>query len=84
MNPFKSYIIWFTPRTGSTFLCDTLGKMGLAGKPQELFNKDENTPLLQLYQQKDYIGLRKYLWKQGSTDNGVMAIKYSFYTSSGL
>ena len=33
--PTRSYLIWFTPRTGSTLLCKGLEDTGLLGKPGE-------------------------------------------------
>lgn len=82
MKPHKSYIIWFTPRTGSTFLCNLLEKTGVAGIPGEYFLKEEHTSLLDHYQLQSYHALRESLWSKGSTSNGVMGMKYSLYAAS--
>lgn len=39
MQPTTSYIICSTARSGSTFLCHTLRKTGVAGYPDEFFEK---------------------------------------------
>src|SRR4028119_1183918 len=35
--PMMSYLICATPRSGSTLLCDALGRTGIAGRPAEHF-----------------------------------------------
>lgn len=36
-GPLMSYLICATPRSGSTLLCDALGRTGIAGRPAEHF-----------------------------------------------
>jgi LPS sulfotransferase NodH len=36
-DPVMSYLICATPRSGSTLLCDALGRTGIAGRPAEHF-----------------------------------------------
>ena len=70
MPPNKSYIIWFTPRTGSTLLCKSLEETGIAGKPGEFFNLEEKKSFCSHYDLSSYQELRKRLWSLGSTRNG--------------
>ena len=37
MRPWRSYLVCATPRSGSTLLCDLLGRTGVAGQPEEYF-----------------------------------------------
>jgi LPS sulfotransferase NodH len=74
MKPKLSYTIWFTQRTGSQLLCRALQGTGIAGKPDEwlhswLENQRSGTPA----------ELQTKLWKNGSTANGVFALKQGFY-----
>jgi LPS sulfotransferase NodH len=71
MQPSLSYTIWFSQRTGSTLLTETLEATGIAGKPHEW--------LLEL---KDYTSsspaeLQQVLWERGSTANGIFGLKHS-------
>lgn len=77
MRPQSSYTIWFTQRTGSTLLCKAIESTGVAGKPREWFNFPPD--LLSTYRKTDHAELQEYLWKIGTTDNGVFAINHSFY-----
>jgi LPS sulfotransferase NodH len=43
VTPKLSYLICATPRSGSTFLCATLGNTGIAGHPEEHFQMLEET-----------------------------------------
>ena len=77
MKPKLSYTIWFTQRTGSTILCKTLESTGIAGNPREWFNCPPD--LLSTFRKADHAELQAYLWKLGTTANGVFAINHSFY-----
>src|SRR5687768_1149253 len=77
MDPKLSYTIWFTQRTGSTLLCTTLESTGIAGKPREWFNCPPD--LLTTFKKGSHAELQEYLYKLGSTENGVFAINHSFY-----
>jgi LPS sulfotransferase NodH len=82
MKPKKSFIIWFTPRTGSTLLCKGLEMTGIAGKAGEFFNISEQDTLTHHYHVKNYQELKEKLWKTGSSKNGVLGVKYSLYKTS--
>ncbi|MFT3894037.1 MAG: Stf0 family sulfotransferase [Anaerolineales bacterium] len=77
MAPRASYTIWFTQRTGSTLICKALESTGVAGVPREWFSCPPD--LLSTFRQDNYADLQDYLWKLGTTPNGVFGINYSFY-----
>ncbi len=77
MKPQQSYTIWFTQRTGSTLLCKSIESTGIAGNPREWFNCKPD--LLEPFHQTNYADLQEYLWKLGTTANGVFGINHSFY-----
>jgi LPS sulfotransferase NodH len=77
MRPTLSYTIWFSQRTGSTLLCKALESTGVAGVPREWFNCPPD--LLTTFKKADHAELQEYLFKLGSTDNGVFAINHSYY-----
>ena len=77
MNPKLSYTIWFTQRTGSTLLCKAIESSGVAGNPREWFNCPPD--LLTTFKKTSHAELQEYLYKLGSTENGIFAIKHSFY-----
>lgn len=77
MTPQSSYTIWFSQRTGSTLLYKALESTGIAGTPREWFNCPSD--LLSTYRKADHAELQGYLWKLGSTANGVFGISHSFY-----
>lgn len=81
MKPVKSYRIWFSPRTGSTLLCKALESTGMAGKPGEFFNIDDQETLYQKHQAKDFQELQKNIWAIGSSENGIFGIKHSLFSS---
>jgi LPS sulfotransferase NodH len=77
MKPQSSYTIWFSQRTGSTLLCKALESTGIAGTPREYFNCKPD--LLDDFHQTNHADLQEYLWKLGSTPNGIFGISHSFY-----
>jgi len=77
MKPQLSYTIWFSQRTGSTLLCKALESTGIAGQPREWFNCKPD--LLDDFHQTNYAELQAYIWKLGSTPNGIFGINHSFY-----
>ncbi len=77
MNPKLSYTIWFTQRTGSTLLCKAIESTGIAGVPREWFNCPPD--LLTTFHKTSHADLQDYLYKLGSTSNGVFGINHSFY-----
>jgi LPS sulfotransferase NodH len=77
MKPALSYTIWFSQRTGSTLLCKAIESTGIAGRPREWFNCPPD--LLTFFHQSNHAELQDYLWKLGTTDNGVFGINHSYY-----
>ncbi len=77
MTPKLSYTIWFTQRTGSTLLCKAIESTGIAGIPREWFNCPPD--LLTTFKKTNHAELQEYLYKLGSTPNGIFAINHSFY-----
>lgn len=75
MEPKLCYTVWFSQRNGSSLLCEGLKSTGVAGKPEEYFNFQDPENLLSHYQVEDYAALRKGLWKQGTTTNGIFGVK---------
>jgi len=77
MKAKLSYTIWFSQRTGSTLLCQALESTGIAGIPREWFNCPPD--LLTTFKKADHTELQEYLFKLGTTKNGIFAINHSFY-----
>jgi len=77
MKPNLSYTIWFSQRTGSTLLYKALESTGVAGVPREWFNCQPD--LLTDFHQTNHAELQDYLYKLGSTPNGVFGISHSYY-----
>ena len=77
MTPQLSFTIWFTQRTGSTLLCKSIESTGIAGNPREWFNCKPD--LLEFFHQTNHADLQAYLWKLGTTPNGVFGNNHSFY-----
>lgn len=76
-SPKISYTIWFSQRTGSTLLAQALESTGIAGKPKEwLLNLGD---YLQKSGDLNPGKLCTILWQKGSTSNGVVGHKLSFY-----
>jgi trehalose 2-sulfotransferase len=67
VRPRQSYILWFSQRVGSTLLAQTLEDLGIAGRPREWFEGFAATTGDEL---------RETLWREGTTSNGVLGIKY--------
>jgi len=71
MTPVRSYIIWFTQRVGSTLLTQALEDTGVAGRPREWLNGEHTHAA----------ALRATLWRDGTTANGVLGVKYGMTRS---
>jgi LPS sulfotransferase NodH len=78
-SPSKSYIIWFSQRTGSTLLCKALEATNVAGKPGEWLLAADMPDLLEGHQVDTSEALRQKLWSLASTPNGVCGLKFSPY-----
>ncbi len=74
--PGLSCTIWFTQRTGSTWLCQALGSTGIAGRPAELLHRAAPGALLGHFGAATVAELRAKLWQLGSTPNGVFGLKH--------
>jgi len=90
-EPRLSYLIYATSRSGSTLLCDVLGRTGLAGAPDEYFNmtrSDQHLPGSTLRppvweQRKRELPFPVYVRKivsETTTPNGVFGAKFSWHT----
>ncbi|MEM7103891.1 MAG: Stf0 family sulfotransferase [Bacteroidota bacterium] len=79
MKPGKSFIIWFSPRSGSTLLCKALEATGQAGKAGEFLNIPEGNNFLDHYKVDDFAMLKEKLWSMGTSLNGIFGVKYSLY-----
>lgn len=66
--PARSFIIWFSQRTGSTLLASGLAATGVAGKPGEWLNQGDPAELTPAALQA--------IWQEGTTSNGVFGLKY--------
>jgi len=80
-RPEKSYIIWTSQRTGSTYLCRCLQNCKVAGNPDEWLNTEPNHPekLFEMYSCSRPAELQRVIWKKGLGSNGVFGIKTGFY-----
>ncbi|MEM7512914.1 MAG: Stf0 family sulfotransferase [Bacteroidota bacterium] len=81
MKPTTFFRIWFTQRTGSTLLCKSLERTGIAGKAGEYFNKIGFDTLAAQHGATTYEELQANLHKVGSSENGVFGIKHSYTTT---
>jgi LPS sulfotransferase NodH len=74
--PLQSYILWFSQRVGSTLLTQTLEDTGIAGRPREWFTDHTGEGILAKYGVTNAFELREVLWREGTTANGVIGVKY--------
>ncbi|MEM6397924.1 MAG: Stf0 family sulfotransferase [Bacteroidota bacterium] len=83
LKPRKSLWIWFSPRVGSTVLCQALRDTGVAGQPEELFNieTENGQTLADTFGETSYQSIRAKLWERGCSENGVMSCKDSLFTA---
>jgi LPS sulfotransferase NodH len=77
--PERSYILWFSQRVGSTVLGRALEDTGVAGRPREWFNAATAEAVLATHGVSNADELRDSLWREGTTDNGVLGLKYSLH-----
>ncbi len=66
--PARSYIIWFSQRTGSTLLASALAGTGVAGTPGEWLNDRDPAALA--------VAELQAIWQGGATPDGVFGLKY--------
>lgn len=82
MEPQKSYIIWFTQRSGSSLLCKSLEETQLAGRPGELLVlMGEEKSLCDKYNVTTYDELKQKLWEIGTSPNGIFGMKNPLHLS---
>lgn len=79
MDVARSYTIWFSQRTGSTWFAGLLEATGLAGLPREHLNFPDGRTALSHYRVSDPAGLLTKVRAAGVGENGVFAIKHSFH-----
>jgi len=75
MQPNTSYIVCFTPRCGSTLLCETLYNTGVAGQPDEYFETEDKPIWERSWGVSTFAEYLAAAVKQGTTPNGVFGIK---------
>jgi len=78
-----SYLIYATSRSGSTLLCDVLGRTGLAGEPDEYFCDAQSTLAPPAWQKRrseiafsEYVG---EIVRDTATANGVFGAKFGAF-----
>ena len=76
MEPSQSYVLWFSQRVGSTVLAQALEDTDIAGRPREWFTDAAGIGLLAKYHVRDVIELRERLWREATSPNGVLGLKY--------
>ena len=77
-QPTLSYTIWFTQRTGSTWLCQALELMDVVGRPGEHFYAADPERLAQHYDASTVSELIAAIRRKGSTPNGVFGLKQGY------
>lgn len=75
----RSYTIWFSQRTGSTWFAGLLEATGVAGSPREHLNFPNVDAALAHYGLTDPRSLAAKIRSAGTGANGVFAIKHSFH-----
>jgi trehalose 2-sulfotransferase len=77
MEPYLSYTIGFSQRTGSTLLCKALESTGVAGQPAEwLHHVPTGAELYMHHGVNSPSELQTKLWELGSTPNRVFGLKH--------
>jgi LPS sulfotransferase NodH len=82
----RAYVVCCMTRTGSSLLCDSLGRLGFAGKPAEYFDLHDSNRNFWVNQLK-VEAPSQYLDKviaAGSTPNGVFGTKLHWYQMPAL
>lgn len=95
IKKMKPYLIFFTARSGSSYLADLLGKTGLAGRPGEYFNPAIMPRTLSAIKKNHGVSIESItdylLWliENRRTKNGAFGLKathphYSPFIETGL
>jgi trehalose 2-sulfotransferase len=74
--PEQSYVLWFTQRVGSTLLAQALEDTGIVGRPREWLTASTVDEVMKKHGATTARELRDQLWREGTTSNGVLGIKY--------
>lgn len=74
-----NYVIFFTPRSGSTWLTDMLRSLGTVGNPDEWLNERYLALELEKLGQVDHATLLQWLVSSHSTSNSVFGIEVDFF-----
>jgi LPS sulfotransferase NodH len=77
--PKQSYVLWFSQRVGSTLLAQALEDTGVVGRPREWLNASSTAELMKKHNVSDAMELRELLWRDATTPNGVLGIKYGLH-----
>jgi trehalose 2-sulfotransferase len=76
--PDVSYVLWYSPRSGSNLVCDAMRFTGCAGDPQELLSTNKILNLLAHYQVRSYADAQRALWRAGIR-GGVFGMKCQMF-----
>jgi trehalose 2-sulfotransferase len=76
--PRTTYLIFFTPRSGSYLLCEALTSSRLAGFPGEYFGRDQSERLGKLWQVSSQAAYIERLFRERATGNGVFGAKVTW------
>jgi LPS sulfotransferase NodH len=71
----QSFTIWFSQRTGSTWLCQALSSTNIAGRPREWFHAADPADLLAHYGVANVQEMIAKMRLEGATPNGVFGLK---------
>lgn len=75
MDLSLSFTIWFSQRTGSTWLCQALSSTNIAGQPREWFNAADPAELPAYYGVTNVPDMIAKMRQEGTTPNGVFGLK---------
>lgn len=78
-NPTTVYWIFFTPRSGSSWLADLLESLGFLGKPGEWFNPGLLPNILKRYACADLFEYVQCMKKSQQSRNGVFGCEITFF-----
>ena len=80
MNPERSIIIAGVQRSGTSFLCDALQKLGNVGLPAEHFVKMVEPQWIENKEIEDIRNRIETAIQEGSTANGIFGLKIMWNT----
>jgi len=74
--PKRSYVLWFSQRVGSSLLAQALEDTAVAGRPREWLEAPSALDIMKKLHVTTALELRDLLWREATTPNGVLGIKY--------